>query len=188
MRQFKYRIIIKSGQELEPGNIVVMVHSKLTKHGATWPTSVVLVNREEMNAPVDKYNQSWCDIECEADLSMVLARWLGEDVHTHNALPIGSLLWFNNGVTTALPRAFRQEQALMNIRDSLDRYARGHYETTGAHISQDYVLGPEWLRILSATRALLNGECGDIDCGDFTNSLTAMRNKYGFTQNNEDES
>lgn len=44
-------------------------------------------------------------------------------------------------------------------------YADIHRERYQSGIGKDGVLGPEWAKIGSALRGLLNGECGRIDCG-----------------------
>lgn len=77
------------------------------------------------------------------------------------------------------------ERALMNIREALDSYARAHERLYGSKLGEDYVMSVPWLQMLRALRDMLNGECGDIDPGSFTTSLSAMRDSHGMTEADE---
>lgn len=44
-------------------------------------------------------------------------------------------------------------------------YAEQHKHRFESDIGDDYVLGPAWAKWGFALRALLNGDCGQLDCG-----------------------
>jgi len=58
--------------------------------------------------------------------------------------------------------------------EALNRYAVMHAERYSAPLADDGVLGPAWLDAAKGVRALLNGECGGLDCGTVDGAITKM--------------
>ena len=75
------------------------------------------------------------------------------------------------------------DTAIGQMLRALALYADSHLSRFETPISQDYVLGVEWRRSLSAVRALLNGETGRLDCGDVDRAILAMFTAAGFEGN-----
>jgi hypothetical protein len=60
------------------------------------------------------------------------------------------------------------------------QYAKEHREQYESPIGEDYVLGPEWRTIGLAIRALLNGNCGRLDCGTLDAFILDSLQENGF--------
>ncbi len=63
---------------------------------------------------------------------------------------------------------------------ALAAYADDHLKRFESPIADDYILGADWRRSLSAVRALLNGDTGRLDCGDVDRAILAMFKAAGF--------
>lgn len=72
------------------------------------------------------------------------------------------------------------ERALVHLVRGLVEYADTHEEEFGRKIADDNFFGPEWLKMLSSVRALLNGEIGRFDGGLFDTMLCTIAEKAGF--------
>lgn len=48
------------------------------------------------------------------------------------------------------------------------------------NIGDDYVLGAYWKDLIQATRGLLNGDCGRLDCGTVDHMLCEMQRAAGL--------
>ena len=67
--------------------------------------------------------------------------------------------------------------------EALNAYAVIHAERFGSPLADDYVLGPAWLDAAKGVRALLNGECGGLDCGTVDGAIVDMVvNAGGFDE------
>lgn len=75
------------------------------------------------------------------------------------------------------------EAPIVNMIKSAAEYADKHQERFESKIGDDGVLGDHWEAIIKATRGLLNGECGRIDCGTADGLLCAMLTEEGFDPN-----
>lgn len=71
-------------------------------------------------------------------------------------------------------------KALCSIYGGLYNYATAHRDMYDSPIGDDGVLGPAWLDALKGLRTLLNGETGDLDCGDFDARIVALASENGF--------
>lgn len=65
-------------------------------------------------------------------------------------------------------------EALGDILEAAERYATAQHREFDTHIGEDYVLGPEFAKILSGLHGLLNGETGRLDCGDMSKAIHAL--------------
>ena len=77
---------------------------------------------------------------------------------------------------------FLMEQAITAMAKGWALYAETHALRFGDKISEDYVLGPEWLQAGKAIRALLNGETGRLDCGTVDSFILDAIHAAGFTE------
>ena len=59
-------------------------------------------------------------------------------------------------------------------------YAARHARLYGSRIGEDRVLGPAWADWGRALRALLNGDCGDLDCGTLDMIVHDNLREQGF--------
>lgn len=71
-------------------------------------------------------------------------------------------------------------KALCDIYGGLYNYAQAHRTMYDAPIGDDSVLGPAWFDAAKGLAALLNGETGDLDCGDFDAKIRALVTEHGF--------
>ncbi len=62
------------------------------------------------------------------------------------------------------------------------RYADQHAGRYESGIGDDGFLGPEWEQIGKSILALLNGECGDLDCGTVDALIRDMLKAEGFEE------
>lgn len=62
-------------------------------------------------------------------------------------------------------------------------YADDHHDKFGSRIGDDGVLGEHWADILRGVRGLLNGDCGNLDCGTVDALIVRMLNAEGFDAN-----
>lgn len=72
------------------------------------------------------------------------------------------------------------DTAIGQMLRALALYADSHLARFESPITQNYYIGPEWRRSLSAVRALLNGETGSLDCGDVDHAILVMFKAAGF--------
>lgn len=77
---------------------------------------------------------------------------------------------------------FLVEQAITSMAKGWALYAETHALRFGDKISEDYILGAEWLKAGKAIRALLNGETGRLDCGTVDGFILAAVETAGFTE------
>ena len=61
-------------------------------------------------------------------------------------------------------------------------YAMAHAARFGSPIGEDYVLGPAWARWGFALRELLNGNCGQLDCGTLDAIIRGNLSEQGFDE------
>lgn len=67
------------------------------------------------------------------------------------------------------------------VRDAAE-YADGYRAAFGSDIGEDGVLGEEWARILRGIIGLLNGDCGQLDCGTLDSLLRDMARSQGYDE------
>lgn len=72
--------------------------------------------------------------------------------------------------------------AIRNLTDVIGRYADYHAARYESPIGEDNILGPAWLQLIKSARTLLNGECGNLDCGTVDNLLVSMALNEGFSE------
>lgn len=72
------------------------------------------------------------------------------------------------------------ECGIVHMISSAASYADEHKEEYKSRIGADGVLGPEWEQIIRSTIALLNGNCGRLDCGALDALLRDMLTLEGF--------
>jgi hypothetical protein len=94
-------------------------------------------------------------------LSKDLNRW----VHRHNL---------------AVTNPNNTEKPIVDFCKALKLYADNHKVRYDSNIAHDGVLGEAFLEILKNVRALLNGECGRLDCGTIDAYLISIAEKAGF--------
>jgi hypothetical protein len=84
-----------------------------------------------------------------------LYRYSAEAVTAANRIPTGTIAEHAHkiGMTFGEP--------LTIMLDSLLKYAESYRIRHESPLSEDYVLGPAWLRSIAATRELLNGDGAD---------------------------
>lgn len=58
------------------------------------------------------------------------------------------------------------EHAMRMMISGWSGYAKAHHKAFASRIGDDYVLGPEWEAIGQALLGLLNGETGEMNCGN----------------------
>lgn len=61
-------------------------------------------------------------------------------------------------------------------------YAREHETQFDSKIGDDGFLGPQWLQLGKALRALLNGETGRLDCGTVDGFILDTLQAHGFSE------
>lgn len=78
----------------------------------------------------------------------------------------------------SLPRG--PEIGVVGLVHALAAYADNHFRTYDSTIGEDGFLGPRWADMIRNARALLNGDCGRLDCGTLDGLLCDMLVKEGF--------
>lgn len=78
-----------------------------------------------------------------------------------------------------------KERGVVDLLKAAANYADLHRHNHGSRIGEDYVLGPPWAQILVSVRALLNGECGRLDCGTLDSLILSMLTLEGFDEDGE---
>lgn len=79
------------------------------------------------------------------------------------------------------PRGF--ERAITALRAGLLEYGLQYGERyDGCEIGKDGVLGDGWLDLARGYLALLNGECGRLDCGSLDSEVRSWARKFGFEE------
>lgn len=73
-----------------------------------------------------------------------------------------------------------QELPIVRMIEAAAVYADNHKARFESPLGEDSFLGPEWGKIVKAIRALLNGECGRLDCGTVDSLLLDMLNAEGM--------
>lgn len=76
-------------------------------------------------------------------------------------------------------RAFDRHPMAAMLKSIADM-AADHEARIGSRIGDDYVLGPEWAKMLECWRALLNGELGGLDAGMCLKQSSALSERAGF--------
>ena len=74
-----------------------------------------------------------------------------ETTNAANALPPKSLDFQSHLI------GLSQNEPLIIAMDSMIRYAKAHNQNYGSALSEDYILGEEWLSVVKGIRGLLNG-------------------------------
>lgn len=72
--------------------------------------------------------------------------------------------------------------AVAALVKALSEYADTHHDIYKAPIGEDGVLGEHWAQIIRDVRGLLNGDCGELDCGTVDGILAAMLKNEGFSE------
>lgn len=72
------------------------------------------------------------------------------------------------------------QHSIVIALDAWCEYASAHKRRYESTIGEDYVLGPAWARWGAAVRELLNGECGNLDCGTLDHIIHANLIEQGF--------
>ena len=78
-------------------------------------------------------------------------------------------------------------EAILEILYGLQKYARAHEKGYNFPISDDRVLGDEWLTIAKGLEGLLDGETGRHDPGRIWSQLHDLGLRYGFSKRELDE-
>lgn len=76
------------------------------------------------------------------------------EIETRNAMrkiPLGTVAEQSNLF------GLSQNEPLTVAMDGMLRYAKAHHKRYGSKLENDYVLGPEWLKVATGLRGLLNG-------------------------------
>lgn len=68
---------------------------------------------------------------------------------------------------------------------ALARYADDYERRFKSPIAEDYVLGKDWLAMLTGLVGLLNGETHRLDCGDVDRAVRDVAEAAGFTRDLE---
>ncbi len=68
----------------------------------------------------------------------------------------------------------KRDHPIAAMVEALNSYAVIHAERFSSTLAEDYVLGPAWLDAAKGVRALLNGECGGLDCGTVDAAIVKM--------------
>ena len=76
------------------------------------------------------------------------------------------------------PKGF--ERAIVTMLQGWANYADEVRAKYAIVVGDDSVLGPEWKRAGLAIHALLNGECGRLDCGTLSTFIYATLTSEGF--------
>lgn len=71
---------------------------------------------------------------------------------------------------------------IKNIFASLVSYAECHREAYESPIGEDYVIGEYWKQMASGLIGLLNGETGQLDCGEYDRRIRLLALNNGFSQ------
>jgi len=71
-------------------------------------------------------------------------------------------------------RAWQTQPPIVRMITGAAMYADTHRKRYGSSIGEDGFLGPQWEAIIRGIRALLNGECGELDCGTLDSLLCEM--------------
>ena len=72
------------------------------------------------------------------------------------------------------------ERGIVQIINAAADYADWHKERYESGIGEDGFLGSAWEQIIRACLTLLNGECGNLDCGTTDGLLRSMLELEGF--------
>ncbi len=81
----------------------------------------------------------------------------------------------------ALKGPINFETAIVAMLEGWARYADVHASRYESPIGDDGVLGAHWQEIGNSIRALLNGECGRLDCGTIDGFIVETLRSEGFT-------
>jgi len=78
-------------------------------------------------------------------------------------------------------RGMDQEEPVSVAMDALLQYAQRHEAQFESKLSEDYFLGPEWLKAITGIRALLNGT-GQFDGGTLESVFWSAMDAAGFKE------
>jgi hypothetical protein len=73
------------------------------------------------------------------------------------------------------------EEPVTVAMDALLQYAERHEKWFGSKLSEDYFLGPEWLKAITGVRALLNGT-GQFDGGTLESVFWSAMDAAGYKE------
>lgn len=73
-------------------------------------------------------------------------------------------------------------QAVGNMFEALRQYASCHREAYESPIGEDYIIGEHWKQMASGLIGLLNGETGQLDCGEYDRRIRLLALNNGFSQ------
>ncbi len=86
----------------------------------------------------------------------------------------------------AIDRETMFKTPIVRIFDALRHYANAHREAYESPIGDDYVIGEYWLAMVSGLIGLLNGETGNLDCGEWDRAIRRLVLDNGFTKEQAD--
>lgn len=72
------------------------------------------------------------------------------------------------------------ESAIVGVFNGLAEYAAAHAKAYGSDLADDGVLGEAWKDAAKAALAMLNGDCGRLDCGTLDSALRELAELAGF--------
>lgn len=78
-------------------------------------------------------------------------------------------------------RGMEREEPVTVAMDALLQYAERHEKRFESKLSDDYVLGPAWLKAITGIRELLNGE-GQFDGGTLESVFWSAMDAAGFKE------
>jgi hypothetical protein len=73
------------------------------------------------------------------------------------------------------------EAAIVGMLTAWLTYEAAHLAAFAHELGHDYVLGPAWEAMGQATRNLLNGEAGRLDCGTIDGIICSRLRAQGFS-------
>lgn len=73
-----------------------------------------------------------------------------------------------------------REEPIVNLLKAWCDYASQHTLTHGSPIGKDGFLGEPWARIGGSLLRLLNGDCGELDCGTIDGIIRDNLEEQGF--------
>ena len=102
--------------------------------------------------------------------------------HVHQTSPLltpNESMSDTNGWKRRHLNACRIQPIAMTL-SAMHHYAIVHSERYGSRLADDYVLGPAFLEVLKGLRVMLNGECGNLDCGTVDGAIYKLATLAGF--------
>jgi len=90
---------------------------------------------------------------------------------------------WRNRHKAALTLARGSERGVLSLFKGWLLYADQHKQRFESKVGDDYVLGPQWVKIGLALRELLNGELGRLDSGTLDAGILDTLSAEGFDEN-----